>query len=321
MPLLVRTAFGVSPYVVKGLRAKLQYAHRYAKEDEKLKRLIAEYHGVGQDNIILTDGCDGALGLVCRTFLSKNDTVGIPVPTFHRYEYHATLAGADITDIPTQQDGFFLRQAPSGFKLAFLCNPNNPTGRIIPKKAIRDVLAGNDLVALDETLGQYNNIDNSKLIEKEPNLIVCRSFSKLFGLAGMRIGYAMADEEVISAIKAVTSPHQLNYLAQEAAKAAIVDRGHQETCIRHNRKETEFIKKKLKGTCYRQFRPSNITMFIDCNKVGDSTAIHKRLLKDGINTTDGKAYKGIKGNYLRITVLKRRENRQVIAALREASNV
>ncbi len=204
----------------------------YYPENKKLRNLISNYLNVQEENILLGAGCDGCLEMIVKTFISKNDSVIIPIPTFHRYEFHTKLMGGKCLFIPMNNfkldaDSVLKKAKAADAKIIFLCNPNNPTGteiELAEQTKILNFFPG--LVVIDEALADATNINGGRLIKKYKNLIVVRSFSKLFGLASLRAGYIVADQKIISAIKKVSSPFQVNGVAQELAIIALRDTDH-----------------------------------------------------------------------------------------------
>src|SRR3989338_4988121 len=187
---------GVSPLVIQKLRSlKETDLYHYYPENQELIRLVSKYIKAKPANVLFGDGCDGCLELVAKTFISKGDRVIIPTPTFHRYEFHTCIMGCEpvfvaMPDFIYSAEAVTKMANQTGSKLIFLCNPNNPTGIEINIDEITKTLDAFDgIVVIDEALADSSEIETTRLLDRYRNLIVVRSFSKIFGLASLRIGY------------------------------------------------------------------------------------------------------------------------------------
>lgn len=189
---------------------------------------IAEYAGVAPENLMITNGSDQGMELIFRTFISAGDSVVIPSPSFAMLYQVAQVQGAEILQPFYRSDGSFpfdevvklLKRRP---KLFIICNPNNPTGTLLPLDRIEALLefAADTLVYIDEAYFEFSGVTAAQLIEKYPNLFITRTFSKAFGLAGLRIGYLMSCRENIDEMMKVRGPYDINQVATVAAKACL----------------------------------------------------------------------------------------------------
>lgn len=193
-----------------------------------LRQKIARYAGVGAENVMITNGSDQGMELIFRTFVSAGDRIVIPSPSFAMFYQVAQVQGAEIIKPAYKFDGGFpfegvielLKTKP---KLLIICNPNNPTGTLLPLKKIKVILeAANDtLVYVDEAYFEFSGVTAVKFIEKYPNLFITRTFSKAFGLAALRIGYLMSCEANIGEMLKVRGPYDINQIARVAAEASL----------------------------------------------------------------------------------------------------
>ncbi len=198
----------------------------------QLEKKLAQYVGVNTDQIMLTDGSDRAIDIIFRTFTDAGDRVIIPTPSFAMFYQSAELVGNTILTpsydkknmaFPT---GEVLNMIDESIRLIVLCNPNNPTGTSIPMSDIEQIAkaASNSMILVDEAYFEFSKQTAAGLINKYPNIIVTRTFSKAFGLAALRIGYIIAAREYVAELAKVRGPYDVNMLAYTAAEAALDDR-------------------------------------------------------------------------------------------------
>ena len=193
-----------------------------------LVKKIAKYAEVVVDNLMITNGSDQGMELIFRTFVSARDRVIIPSPSFAMFYQVAQVQGAEIIRPKYKADGSFpfeevielLNQKP---KLVIICNPNNPTGTLLPLEKIEAILraAGDTLIYVDEAYFEFSGVTAIKLIEKYPNLFITRTFSKAFGLAALRIGYLMSYKTNIDEMLKVRGPYDINQIAKVAVEASL----------------------------------------------------------------------------------------------------
>jgi histidinol-phosphate aminotransferase len=200
---------------------------------EELHLRISEYVGCRSGQVLVTNGSDDALALICTTYLDGGDEVVAPFPTYTHFLQFAELAGACLRLI-RKEDPFSvslpdIEAAISGrTKIVYLANPNNPTGTLLPPEGILR-LAGRHpriLFLVDEAYYEFSGASCAAMAGAAPNLAVTRSFSKCFGLAGLRIGYVVAAAEVIGNLRRMHNPKSVNRMAQVAAAAALDDLGY-----------------------------------------------------------------------------------------------
>lgn len=200
-----------------GLGGKI---NRYPEYGELMAEL-AVYCGIGEEQIVLTNGSDQAIDVVFRTFVDAGDKVTIPSPTFGMIEQAAQLADADVfAPLYRQPDLAFpledvLTQEAS---LIVLCNPNSPTGTLLAVEQIAAIAKAKPqtLIMVDEAYFEFSGVTAVGLIGQYPNIVVTRTFSKAFGLAGLRLGYAIASIEHISEMRKVCGPYSVSNIAQAA---------------------------------------------------------------------------------------------------------
>jgi histidinol-phosphate aminotransferase len=227
-----------SPKVKKFLKkfvdsGKLQVYPEYG--DLTLK--ISQYAGVSDSQVMITNGCDQAIDIIFRAFVGRNDKVIIPTPSFAMYYQSAEIQGADILEPYYKEDSararllFPLEEVidliNEEVKLIIICNPNNPTGTLVSTSDVEKILKKakeNDVaVLIDETYFEYPNQTRKDLIREYDNLFITRSFSKTFGLASIRAGYILSQEENIKELLKIRGPYDINMFAKTAISAVLDD--------------------------------------------------------------------------------------------------
>ena len=223
-----------SPRVTEAITSFLSNAdHLNWYPDQKCSRIvdaIATYAQVGRENILVTNGSDDALQLICQTYLDANDEVVIPVPTYTHFQVFAEAEGGRVLQIPsvsplTKNLQGILNACSISTKIVYLVSPTNPSGVLYTEDDVRTILetVPHALVIVDEAYFEFCGDTVVGLIEEYNNLIVTRTFSKSFGIAGLRVGYAMADSGVMHDLRKLYNPKSVNVLGQVAAEAALND--------------------------------------------------------------------------------------------------
>lgn len=222
---------GCSPRVLERLRSLTgEDVARYPVRDEG-ERVVAAHLGVPADELLLTNGTDEAIHLVCETYLEQGDEALIVVPTFAMFEIYAAATGAKVISIPAEQDFVFptetvLAQISEHTRFIAVANPNNPTGAFV---AISDLMriakaAPNAAVLIDEAYFEFCGETAVGVWREVPNLLVSRTFSKAYGMAGLRIGVLMSNREHMAMLRRASSPYNLNSVALACLPAALADR-------------------------------------------------------------------------------------------------
>lgn len=234
----------------------------YPEYDGILEQMITDYLKIEKDQICLFNGSDLALSHIFRTVLSPNDKLILPSPSFPMFDQYGALCEAEIIR-PIYSgaklafpEAEFYAQLRKGARLAVICNPNNPTGGWVEadliEKWVREFPQTYFMV--DEAYAEFSGISVANLTAELPNLIVTRTFSKAFGLAGVRIGYSITNKELAETLRKVTSPYEVNVYAYELAKAALADLDYVNTYIRE-------VMDKAKPAVEAFFTAHNITFY------------------------------------------------------------
>lgn len=225
--------FGTPAPVLEAMKGALSTANRYPESTSLvLRKKLAMHYGLAPEQLITSNGLDGLFTMLSRAFIEPGDEAVVSECTFGVYAESAAISGARVIKVPLEKD---FSQRPADFaaavtdktKLLFFCNPNNPTGLSAPAEEIRamlDDIPQHVIVLLDEAYLDFSGADmkaSFRLLEKHPNLIICRTFSKLCALAGMRIGWAAADPGLLDYLYRVREPYCVSHIAEAGACAAL----------------------------------------------------------------------------------------------------
>ncbi|WP_309380675.1 histidinol-phosphate transaminase [Cerasicoccus frondis] len=223
--------FPPSPKVIEGIQAELANAAKGLRlypnpTSAPLRKALAAHHGLTAEQVLAGNGCDDVLNLLMRVFVDQTKPAGMTVPSYSLYTVLRNIQGAEMIEVEFDRS-FALPMdaiANSGANIFFLTSPNAPTGvafKPAQVKALLDKFPG--ILVVDETYAPFAEEDCVSLLADNPRLVIVRSFSKAYALAGMRVGYAMGSTEVIDLLDRVRDSYNLDRLAQAAAVAAIGD--------------------------------------------------------------------------------------------------
>ncbi len=223
--------FGPSPKVLDAIRNVEESDIKFYPAYGILSQKIAEFTGFEIENIKITNGADEAISSIFQTYLEEGDRVLSVVPTFSMPFIYAKLTGAVVEEVPYKKkwsfpiDDFLNKLNDKKVRLVYLTTPNSPTGDIIPSEMILKILekSKDKIILIDETYGNYCNSTYKELVKKYDNVLIVKSFSKDFALAGLRLGYIISNKYNIQNIKSVVSPYSVNTLAVKAGIAALDD--------------------------------------------------------------------------------------------------
>jgi histidinol-phosphate aminotransferase len=311
--------FPPSPRVRSAIRKAIKYLNLYPDPwATELREKIASYTRVGVENVILGNGSDELLDLTCRLFLDPGDRVLVPVPTFSIYEIAVRLAGADPQFWPLpefQWKGEELLQAAGKAKMVFVCRPNNPTGNSAAEETILELLRGGKIVVVDEAYGEFARYSLAKHVTTHENLVVLRTFSKAFGLAGLRIGYALASPKVVEAMQRIKQPFSVNSLALVAASAALDDLPYMNRVVEEVVKERGRMREELLSMKLRVLESD--ANFLMVGGFADADETCRELERRGILIRSLSGVRGAGRGWVRITVGTKSQNLKLLSTLRE----
>ncbi|MCK9595207.1 MAG: histidinol-phosphate transaminase [Candidatus Omnitrophica bacterium] len=316
--------FGASPKAVKAIKRCLKELNRYPDSNSfYLKKRIALGLEVIPSSIVVGNGSDELIDIVLKTFVEDGENIVTGDTTFLEYGIISKVYARQVIKVPLKDFRFDLEgirdKINNKTKLVFIANPNNPTGTYVTKPELEKFLSGlpdNVIVVMDEAYDIFIDVPDypsgADYIGKN-NIIVLKTFSKAYGLAGLRVGFAVAAESLTAFMEKARQPFNVNLPAQEAALAALDDKAF----LNKTRKLVLKGKKYLYGCFDRmslEYIPS-VTNFILVDLKKDGVTVFKDLLKQGVIVRDMQQY-GLK-NFVRITIGTAAENRKLIAALKK----
>lgn len=289
----------------------------------KVKEKLAELKGVKPAQIFLGNGSDEPIDLIMRAFCEPNqDSILITEPSYGMYKVCAEVNAINVQQVLlTPEFDLDLDAVPNTFdattKVIFLCSPNNPTGNLLTRKKIVEVLKRfYGLVVIDEA---YIDFTSSKSfvneLKKYPNLVVLQTFSKAWGLAGLRLGMCFASEEIISVLNKIKYPYNVNVRTQELALDALENAYRKDIWVDEILKERDWLARELGtlGTVEKIF-PSDANFLLV--RVKDAQSTYQYLINNGIIVRD-RSKVTLCYNSIRITVGTPEENKRLIEALKQ----
>lgn len=316
---------GPSPKAMDAIRNALPVVHRYPDTHAfYLKEKLARKLGVTPDSIITGNGSDEIISLITQTFLLPGEEVIMGDPTFSFYRIAVTAAGATEVQVPLKQFGYDLPAMAGAVsektKLVFINTPLNPTGTVIHQDAFEAFLQRmpeDVILVMDEAYVEYvtdgSYPDMLKYVQAGKRMIVLRTFSKIYGLAGLRIGYGVADPYLIACLNKIRGPFNTNLLAQAAAAAALDDQDHVERTRAVNQEGLRYLHAEL-AKLGIEHHPTQANFFLI--RIGRTAGrVYEALLHEGVivrHMSDGALEE-----YLRVTVGLPAENERLIMALKK----
>lgn len=324
---------GASKKSLEAAKAAFKQIPAYPDSNStELRQAIASrFSSIRKENIVVGNGSTELMYLFAEAFLKNGEVALIPAPTFGEYESAVRKAGGTAkfvelgVDFNVAADVF--KREMAGAKIVFLCNPNNPTSILAPRKTLTEIveaaLTQNTLIFLDEDflefVGNEKTLSLINEIKRYPNLFILRSFTKIFGLTGLRIGYGIADEDIISVLSCAKIPWNVNCVAQAAAVAALKDDEHLTVTHELIKKEKAWLQSEFgKFNSFKVYPADANFFFIDIRKLGFSASeLAAKLLAHGILIRDCTSFRGLDQYYIRVAVKTHDENARLIEALKQ----
>src|SRR3954469_12803867 len=313
---------GPSPKALEALRAALPTAHLYPDGGGYyLREALAAKLGCARENIILGSGSNEVLEFLGHAFLNRDDEVIASEHAFIAYKLIAAVFGARTVEIPSPDYRHHLDEMLEAItprtRIIFIANPNNPTGTLLTQTEIDRFVAAlpeRIVVAFDEAYFEYVDQppDTLQFVRDRRNVIVLRTFSKIQGLGGLRLGYGVAHPELIQVLQKTRQPFNVSGMAQTAALAALRDEEHQQTTKRLTDEGRTFLEKEFAAMNLR-YVPSAANFVLV--RVGDGPAVFKKLLERHIIVRALKGYN--LPAWVRISIGTMEQNAACIRALKE----
>jgi len=318
--------YGPSSKALQAMTDSFGLACRYPDEHNNLLiDKLAKLNGVGHDQILLGDGSGEILKLCAETFTGpQNGKLVAADPTFEAILNGASANGAEVVKVPlTSSFGHDLPKMLTAAKggLIYICNPNNPTASITPKDELHEFIVKttpDTMILVDEAYFHYADSPDYEsvipLVEERPNLIVSRTFSKIYGMAGLRCGYCVAQKETVERMRRNQMWDSVNCMALAAATASLDDPDHVPNGQRLNREAKTFVISELDKMGYKQIpSQANFIMF-DCKR--PVVPIIKAMKERNVHV--GRLFPALP-NHMRLTIGKKSEMESFLAAFREVT--
>lgn len=316
---------GPSPLALEAVKKSMGSINRYPDGDSYyLKTRLAEKHGVKNENIILGNGSNEVIEIAARAYLSRDDEAIYARHAFIVYPIVTQAIGAGAVVSPMKNLTHDLKDIYSRItdrtKIIFIANPNNPTGTIVKRSEVEwflKTVPDNIIVLMDEAYFEYvddaDYPDSLDYHELREGLITVRTFSKIYGLAGLRVGYGIANSKMISYLNRVREPFNINSLAQNAALSALDDNEHVERSKRLNKEGMEYILGEISQIDVDVTESHTNFILIDLKR--DPSSIYNRMLEDGVITRPVGGY-GLK-THLRVSVGLPDENERFVRSIKK----
>lgn len=319
---------GPSPMAIKAIENELKNINRYPESNhEELKEELAKYCGVNSNQVIIGgDGADELIEILGKTYMEKGTEFVVPLPTYMYYEFtlqnHEAKPSYGIWDIEHNRLDVdsILAAINKKTRLVFLCTPNNPTGGLISQEDIRKILDSTDaLVVVDEAYFEFSETNNVSLLEEYDNLFILRTFSKVMGLAGMRIGYGLSNPKVIENMHRSKPVFSLTKLSYVAALSTIKDKEYIKKSTEYSINEREYLFHEIsKIPELKIFESKSNYLLIDTHDSGIvASELADELLKKGVIVRDCTSFKGLDEFWIRISVATHSENEKFIEILKD----
>lgn len=317
-------ALGSSPLAIEAVQRELRLLHHYPDGTSGLLRQdIARFHGLDESNVLVGNGSDDIIKLLSETFLEEGDEVVVPHPSFSQYAFGASIMRASVKAVNLRPDFTYdveamAAQVTDKTKLVYICSPNNPTGDVLTMAQaewLLDRLPQQVVVVMDLAYNDYSSreervIETEKLLA-DPRVAFIHTFSKLYGLAGLRVGYGLANPDLWSYVNRVREPFNVNRLAQRAAAAALEDASHRQASREHARTSRAFYAQLARDLGLPSYNTeANFVLF----HTGNGRQAVDFMMERGVLVRTG--FAGLP-EYVRITFGTEEENALCAEALRE----
>ena len=307
---------GPSPKVLEALKGVLSGVHRYPDGNGfRLKKALSSKYSVDVGSLTLGNGSNDIIEFVARCFLTPKSNAVYSKHAFAVYPLVVQSLGAEGIEVEAKDWGHDLQAMLDVInketKIVFIANPNNPTGTFIEKNEVirfLEKIPREVMVLLDQAYFDYSNYEKEDvpfhLVENFPNLIMSRTFSKAYGLAGLRVGFSVSSKPIADYLNRVRQPFNVNCLALEAAEVALKDNEHLQKCLQINKEEKEKFYHFFISNNYEYIESFANFISFDCRDL--SNKVFKNLLPKGVIARSLEVYK--MPNHLRVTVGLPKEN-------------
>lgn len=320
LPMTVRKK--LAEIIIKGPELNL-YPDTEAVE---LRKSLSAYWGVDIEGIVVGTGSDQLIQVLVNTFVGKGDKVVYPVPSFGMYQIDTIIGGGTAVEVALKEenafeyniDEFIDKAKVEGAKMVILCTPNNPTGNLLSLKDIEKIctMCPNSVIVVDEAYAEFAKESAAELLPKFENLVILRTLSKAYGLAGIRCGYSLSGKAMANEINKVKPPYNISSLSQLIAKLVYEDREEMDLRIKYLVEQRAYLEEGLKKIDGVTIFPSGANyIFV---KLPDAKATAKELENRGILV---RSYGDpVLSKYIRITVGNKEQNDILLEELNNIVN-
>jgi histidinol-phosphate aminotransferase len=314
--------YGPSSAAMSAMTDALHDAPRYPDElAEALAGDVAHFHGVSTNEVLLGDGSSDILRLVAAAYAPAGKRVAVADPTFEAIGFYAAAQGANVVKVPLDASFAHDLDKMRDADVVYICNPNNPTGTITPKQRIRAFLAAvpaSTIVLVDEAYHHYVNTSDYEsvipLVKTQPNLIVARTFSKIYAMAGLRCGYCVARKDVIDKLSRTQQWDAMNVVALAGARASLADSQHVIAGRRHNDETKRWLASQMKTLGYDVLPSEANFVMIDVRR--DVKPLIGAIRDHGVHV--GRLFPAMP-HHLRVTIGRPDEMEKFVGAFRAAT--
>lgn len=312
-----------SPRILMAISEAAKNANRYPDpECIELKKSLANKFSLPEPFFIVGNGSEELIALITQNLIKPRDEVVIPKVTFPLFEKAVRLAFGIPVFSKMRSDFSINLKAIKGqtsfkTKLIFICNPNNPTGTMLPKKAIIKFVrqVSPVIVVVDEAHIEFGGKSVIKSVKELKNLIVLRTFSKASGLAGLRIGFAVANPKIIKVLRKNQQLFAVNSLAQAAAIAVLKDEKQLNKNINSIQAEKRFLARQLKKRGFEIIGSRTISLFVRVPKKLMEQDFPHLLRNQGVSVVNGSSFRKLTSDFIRITPQKRDINKKFLTTI------
>ncbi|HIE65026.1 MAG: threonine-phosphate decarboxylase CobD [Nitrospira sp.] len=324
---------GMSPLAIKAIQESLRSLVHYPDQEcIELREVLAQHHEIKVDKILVGNGLTGLIRLLPGALRFRK--VLIPVPSFSEYEAAADLAGCHVEFLVLREEARFqiipselIGAMARGVEAIFLCNPNNPTGHLLSRHEILKIVQAAQqkeiMVILDEAFIDY--AEQASVIEETPqypNLIVLRSFTSFFAMPGLRIGYLVANREIVSVLEKAQPPWSVNYLAEVAARESLKDASYIKRSCQLIEMERIYLfdaLSKIPGVdVYRT--EANFILFRLLENFLQVESLETLFVREKILIRNCASFRGLNPWHIRIAIKSHSENQKLVRLLRHILN-
>ncbi len=314
---------GCSPRVLERLQTLGPEDLARYPEREPVEAMVAKFLDITPSELLLTNGVDEAIHLLCETYLEPGDEALIVVPTYSMYRIYMMAAGAQVVSIPAGKDFTFpvdevRKRITRRTRMIAIANPNNPTGSVVEAEQLLEIAraAPDAAILVDEAYFEFYGKTMLPRHREVPNLFVARTFSKAYGLAGLRVGVLVGDPEQMRAVRRVSSPYNVNAVALACLPAALADQNYIQQYVSQVKQSRARLEHALEASGIRFWRSEANFVLMRVGSTELASAFVEQMRRRGILVRDRSADHGCEG-CVRITLGPREHADRLLVALQE----